>query len=109
LANALPRNDAVDEFVRREVARGELTIGKAPALPDISAIRELLLREPVVWKRQQGIGGNDETEAMRSVRLKLARALVASALAKARAEDPAAWRSCTPHGSSPARWTDIRR
>jgi hypothetical protein len=91
LANALPKNDAVDEFVRREVARGELTIGKPPALPDVSAIRELLLREPIVWKRHEGIGGNDETEAMRVVRLKLARALVASALAKGRADDPAAW------------------
>jgi hypothetical protein len=91
LANALPNNDAVDEFVRREVARGELTIGKPPALPEVSAIRELLLREPVVWKRSEGIGGNDDTEAMRVVRLKLARALVASALAKGRADDPAAW------------------
>lgn len=91
LANALPTNDAVDEFVRREIARGELTIGKPPALPDVSAIRELLLREPIVWNRHEGIGGNDETEAMRVVRLKLARALVASALAKAREGDPAAW------------------
>jgi len=91
LANALPQNDAVDEYVRREVARGELAIGKPPALPDVSAIRELLLGEPVVWARHAGIGGNDETEAMRTLQLRLARALVASALAKARADDPAAW------------------
>src|SRR6266568_3849846 len=74
LANVLPKNDAVDEFVRREVARGDLAIGKPPALPDVSPIRALLLREPIVWKRHEGIGGNDETEAMRAVRLKLARA-----------------------------------
>lgn len=91
LANALPKNEAVDEFVRREIARGELTIGEPPALPDVSAIRELLLRASVVWERHDGIGGNDETEAMRALQLRVARALVASALTKARADDPAAW------------------
>ena len=91
LANALPKNDAVDEFVRREIARGELTIGKPPALPDVSAIRELLLREPVVWQRREGIGGGNDANAERAVQMTVARALVASALAKARANDPAAW------------------
>jgi hypothetical protein len=90
LANALPKNEAIDDFVRREIARGELTIGKPPALPDVTAIRELLLREPIVWKRSNGIG-NADTEAMRTVELTVARALVASALAKARAQNPAAW------------------
>src|SRR5687768_5654441 len=47
LANALPKNEAVGEFVTREIARGALTIGEPPALPDVSAIRELLLREPI--------------------------------------------------------------
>jgi hypothetical protein len=91
LAIALPKNDAADEFVRREIARGELTIGGSPTLTDVSAIRELLLREPIVWQRHGGIGGNDETESMRALQLKVARALVASALTKARAHDPAAW------------------
>jgi hypothetical protein len=91
LAHALPRNDAVAEFVRREVARGELTIGEPPALPNVSAIRELLLREPIVWQRHGGIGGNDATEALRALQLTVARALVATALTKARAGDPAAW------------------
>jgi hypothetical protein len=91
LASALPKNEAITEFVAREMARGELTIGEPPALPDVSAIRELLLREPIVWERNEGIGGNDETEAMRALQLTVARALVASALAKARAEDPKAW------------------
>ena len=91
LAIALPKNDAADEFVRREIARGELTIGGSPALTDVSAIRELLLREPIVWQRHDGIGGNDETESMRALQLKMARALVASALTKARANDSAAW------------------
>jgi len=44
LAKALPKNEIVDDFVEREIARGELTIGDPPALPDVSAIRELLLR-----------------------------------------------------------------
>ncbi|MCU1228648.1 MAG: hypothetical protein JWO97_1532 [Acidobacteria bacterium] len=90
LANALPKNEAIDEFVRREIARGELTIGEPPALPEVSAIRDLLLREPIVWKRYDGIG-NADTEAMRTVELTASRALVASALAKARAQNPAAW------------------
>ena len=62
LANALPKNEAVDDFVTREIARGELTIGEPPALPDVSAIRELLLREPIVWERDEGIGGGNETQ-----------------------------------------------
>jgi hypothetical protein len=90
LGRALPKNDAVDEFVAREIARGELTIGEAPALPEVSAIRELLLREPIVWERHEEIG-HAETQAMRAVQLTVARVLVASALTKARANDPAAW------------------
>lgn len=90
LTRALPKNEAADGFVTREIARGELTIGRPPALPDVSAIRELLLREPIVWERHPGIDHQD-TEAMRAVELTAARALVASALAKARANDPSAW------------------
>jgi len=90
LANALPKNKAVDDFVAREIARGELTIGEPPALPDISAIRELLLREPIVWERHDGFD-HPETSALRAVQMTLARALVASALKKARAHDAAAW------------------
>src|SRR5512141_1758400 len=91
LANALPKNEAVDDFVRREIGRGELTIGEPPALPDAAAIRELLLREPIVWKRREGIGGDDETSARRALQMTVAMELVASALTKARANDPAAW------------------
>jgi len=91
LANALPKNEAVDEFVRREIARGELTIGEPPALPDVSPIRELLLPEPIVWQRHDGIGGSDDTQTMRAMQLTMARALIASSLVKARAGDPAAW------------------
>lgn len=90
LASALPKNEALDEFVWREVARGELTIGAPPPLPDVSALRELLLREPIVWARHEGID-HQETEAMRAVQLSVARALIASALTKARANDSAAW------------------
>ena len=91
LAKALPKNDAADAFVAREVARGELTIGGTPALADVSAIRDLLLREPVVWERADGIGGDNDTQTRRALQMTMARALVASALAKARANDPAAW------------------
>jgi hypothetical protein len=90
LANALPKNEAVDDFVAREIARGEITIGEPPALPEVVAIRELLLREPIVWERHDGID-HPATAAMRAVQLTVARALVASALTKARANDPAAW------------------
>jgi hypothetical protein len=91
LAGRLPRSEAVDDFVVREITRGELAVGEPPALPDVSAMRELLLREPIVWERHAGIGGDDDMSAMRGVRLAMARALVASALTKARAKDPAAW------------------
>jgi hypothetical protein len=91
LANALPRNAAVDELVWREIARGGLAIGKPPALPDVSAIRELLLREPIVWMRDDRIGGDDDSSATRATQMTAARALVADALAKGRANDPAAW------------------
>ena len=90
LSNALPKNEVADGFVAREIARGDLTIGEPPALPDVSAIRELLLREPIVWERHEEIG-HAETQKMRVVQMTVARALVASALAKARANDPAAW------------------
>jgi hypothetical protein len=91
LVNKLTKNETVDAFVAREIARGELTIGAPPALPDISAIRELLLRKPIVWKRVDGIGGDNDSSAVRTVQMTAARSLVASALAKARANDPAAW------------------
>ena len=90
LAKALPKNEVVDDFVEREIARGELTIGDPPALPDVSAIRELLLREPIVWERRDEIDDTRSRE-MRAVQMTVARALVASALTKARAHDPAAW------------------
>jgi hypothetical protein len=91
LANALTRTEAVDGFVSREIARGELAIGKPPLLPDVAAIRELLLGAPVVWESQKGIGGGDETEEQRKLVLTVARALIASALAKAHANDADAW------------------
>jgi hypothetical protein len=92
LANALQKNEAVEDFVAREVTRGELTINEPPALPDVSAIREqLLLGGPIVWESEEGIGGGDEMNARRAMQLTAARALVASALTKARANDPAAW------------------
>jgi hypothetical protein len=90
LAKALPQNEVVDDFVEREVARGELTIGDAPSLPDISAIRDLLLREPIVWESRAEFDDAVVAE-LRGPQMRVARALVASALTKARANDPAAW------------------
>lgn len=91
LANALPKSEAVDAFVAGEVARGELAIGEPPALPYVAAIRELLLHEPVIWKRTGGIGGDGDSSALRATQMTAARMLVAAALARARANDPAAW------------------
>lgn len=90
LAKALPKNKLVDDFVEREMARGELAIGDPPVLADVSAIRELLLREPIIWERHDEIGDQDAV-AMRAMQMTVARALVANALMKARANDPAAW------------------
>ena len=90
LAKALPKNEVVDDFVEREITRGELTIDDPPELPDVSAIRELLLREPIVWERRVQFDDTVVAE-MRGVQMKLARALVASALTKARGHDLAAW------------------
>ena len=91
LAAALPKNDTVENFVGREIARGQLTIGAPPALPDVTAMRALLLREPVVWGRLGGVHdiGDTKTSDQRGVQMTVARALVAGALAKA--GDPAAW------------------
>jgi hypothetical protein len=91
LANALPQDDAIGSFVARQIARGELTIAAPPALPDVFAIRELLLREPVVWERREGIGGDNVSMKMRVLQIRTARALVATALAKARTNDRTAW------------------
>jgi hypothetical protein len=35
LANALPKNEAIDDFVAREMTRGELSIGEPPAVPNL--------------------------------------------------------------------------
>ena len=91
LMNALPKRESVDDFVGRELSRDELTIRAAPELADVSAIRELLLHEPVVWKRMEGIGGGDEIQTRRTMQMTAARTLVADALVKARANDAAAW------------------
>lgn len=90
LAKALPENKVVDDFVEREIARGELAIGDPPALPEVSAIRELLLREPIVWERREQFDDTVIGE-MRGAQMRAARALVAHALTKARRNDLAAW------------------
>ena len=96
LAGALPKEQAAEplvEYVAREIARNEVMIGKPPALPDVAAIRELLLREPIVWERESGVleVGDPKTSSRRGMQMTAARALVANALAKARENDAAAW------------------
>src|SRR5437870_4636608 len=90
LAASVADNDAVTTYVRQEIARGELTIARPPAIVDLSAIRDLLLREPVVWERNlsQQHGGLLPKVSMH---LTLMRALLANALGRARQHDVAAW------------------
>jgi len=91
LAESLPKNDnALDDFLAREITRDELSIGDPATLPDVSPIRDLLLREPIVWERYDGIG-DEHAIAVRAIQMTMARALVANALSKARANSPAAW------------------
>jgi hypothetical protein len=92
LANRLLKNEAADEFVWREITRREPTIGEHPPLRDVAAIRDLLLREPMVWERRVDEEvGDARTTAQRATQMTVARSLVASALAKAQANDAAAW------------------
>jgi hypothetical protein len=90
LAQALPKNGTLDKFVEREMTRGELIIGEPPALPDVSAIREVLLGEPIVWESRVEFD-DVEVGERRTMQMMVARTLVASALTKARANDSAAW------------------
>jgi hypothetical protein len=90
LAASIADSDSVRAYVREEIASGELTIAEPPAIADVSAVRDLLLREPVVWERDllQQHGGLLGKVAMH---LSLMRILAASALGRARRHDPAAW------------------
>jgi hypothetical protein len=90
LAGSVAENDAVTAYVRQEIARGEPTIAEPPAIADLSAIRDLLLHGRVVWERNlsQQHGGLLPKLAMHQT---LMRALVASALGRARRHDAAAW------------------
>jgi hypothetical protein len=94
LAEALPKSEALDQFVQREMVRGELQIGEPPSLPDAAAIRDLLLGEQLVWAHEGGVVevGSVDTSALRARLMTVARVLVASALARGRANDPAAWK-----------------
>jgi hypothetical protein len=91
LAEALPKSDnAVDDFVAREIKREDLTIDDPPTLPDVSSIRELLLKEPIHWERHDEIGDQRATE-MRTLQMTMAKALVANALSRAKGNDVKAW------------------
>ncbi len=91
LGDALPKtNQTLDDFVTREISRDEVNIGEAPTLPDISAVRELLLREDISWQRYDQIGDPNAISA-RAIQMTMARALIADALAKGRANKAEAW------------------
>lgn len=90
LAGGFAEDEAITRYVRQEVARDALAIAEPPAIADLSAIRDLLLREPVVWKRdleQQHGGLLPKVTMFQS----LTRALIANALGRARRNEPAAW------------------
>ena len=93
LAQKLSQDTAIDAFVARGMARDAISIGAGPAVPEVAGIRELLLRERVVWGRPAGVAdiGDQETSARRGTQMTMARTLIASALTKARADDAAAW------------------
>lgn len=92
LGKAMPKNDALEIFVGREMERGEVTIGNPPpSLPDVAAIRDLLLREPIVWSRYEGIGGDEDSSSMRGMQMTMGRALAGDALAKAHTNDASGW------------------
>jgi hypothetical protein len=90
LAAAVPNTDTVKAYVWQEIVRSSLAIAAPPPVADVSAIRGLLLREPIVWERdlRQQYSGLLPKLAMH---LSLMRALVASALGRARQHDLSAW------------------
>jgi len=91
LADALPKqHQGLEDFVAREIRRDDVTIGEPPPLPDVSPIRELLLREPVRWERHDAVGDQKAIE-MRAQQMVMARALIASGLAKGHVKNPAGW------------------
>lgn len=90
LAKMLPKSEVTDDYVDHEIVRDELAIGEPPALPDVAAIRDLLLREAIVWERYDEIGDQNAVE-MRTMQMRTARTLVGNALARARSNVPAAW------------------
>jgi hypothetical protein len=90
LAASLTGDDAITIYVRQEIARGELSIAEPPATADVSAIRELLLREPVVWKRDLSPQHGGHLDRIQMY-VSMSRGLVANALRRARQHDVAAW------------------
>jgi hypothetical protein len=90
---AVANREALESYVGRELERGDLTIGEPPALPEVTPLRDLLLRSEVVWGRPGGVGdiGGQEVSDARGVQMTAARVLIANALKRARANDPASW------------------
>ena len=89
-AKSLVKNEVIDDFVEREIARGELSIGDPPEIVGVSELRELLLREPIVWESRVEFDDTVVAEK-RAVQMSVSRSLIASALTRARGQDPAAW------------------
>lgn len=91
--------EAIGQYVKAEIQRGEHTIGEPPAAAAqfvathataIGAIRQLLLTEPVVWPRNVA-GGYQAPTPNLSGHMSLTRVLATSALVRARAGDVGAW------------------
>lgn len=90
MGKALPHSEVCDDYVRREITTNSLSIGAPPKLIEVTALRELLLSEPIEWETRAEFD-SPEVGARRVIWLRMARALVASALAKARVGEATAW------------------
>lgn len=90
LGEALPTNEASDDYVRRELTSSALSIGEPPKLADVTALRELLLLAPIEWESHAEFDA-PEVATRRVLWLKIARAFIASALSRAGAGESIAW------------------
>jgi hypothetical protein len=108
LAAALPKNEALDSFVASEITKNELTIGEPPALPEVSAIRNMLSGEEVIWERHDEVADPQAIE-VRVKQMTIARALIADALARRTQIIRPPGTTCTLCGNWLAHWMAIRR
>jgi hypothetical protein len=98
LPPSTPRT-AIGEYVRREHARPEATIGEPPAevatyldshATEIDALRDHLLRESIQWDLDPSKGNDGSIPSLRD-HMQVARLLSARALVRGRAHDGQSW------------------